>query len=203
MGRDISNAGSLSQRASPGVHKTRINCIILFSRSLFRTERNAKCYADPKHLSRLSPWIKTEARSFSTNGIYYTNLFSIEFAACSNSSKLIQVLSALNKRKPAEKSRASAADAVLNYRMVQTEISLKPLGQTHRWALLPVSAEGFLPLLAACSISRSPQSSPPVSNYTTQSTLRPPPLLFLSPTPPPSLFFSFSFPSKKMLVESD
>lgn len=53
--------------------------------------------------------------------IYYTNLFSIEFAACSNSSKLTQVLSMLNKRKPAEKS-ASAADAFLSHKTVKTEI---------------------------------------------------------------------------------
>ena len=98
----------------------------------------------------------------------------------------------LNKRKPTEKS-ASAADAFLNYKTVKTDLT-KPLGQTLRWALLPVSAEGFLPLLAACSISTSsPQSSPPVSNYTAKSTprLTPPFFLFFF------FFIFFSFPQQE------
>lgn len=72
----------------------------------------------------------------------------------------------------------------------------KPLGQTLRWALLPVSAEGFLPLLAACSISTSsPQSSPPVSNYTAKST---PCLFFPSFFLSPFFFFLFfSFPQQE------
>lgn len=65
----------------------------------------------------------------------------------------------LNKRKPTEKS-ASAADAFLNYKTGENRNLTKPLGQTLRSALLPASAEGFLPLLAVCSIASSLQSSP-------------------------------------------
>lgn len=65
----------------------------------------------------------------------------------------------LNKRKPTEKS-ASAADAFLNYKTGENRNLTKPVGQTLRSALLPASAEGFLPLLAVCSIASSLQSSP-------------------------------------------
>lgn len=134
------------------------------------------------------PLNKREEKIIPYKCIYYTNLFSIEFAACSNSSKLIQVLSMLNKRKPTEKS-ASAADAFLNYKTGESRNLTKPLGQTLRSALLPASAEGFLPLLAGCSIASSLQSSPRAQI----TPLSPPPRLSRLCLSFLSIYFSFSF----------
>lgn len=158
------------------------------------------------------PLNKREEKIIPYKCIYYTNLFSIEFAACSNSSKLIQVLSMLNKRKPTEKS-ASAADAFLNYKTGESRNLTKPLGQTLRSALLPASAEGFLPLLAGCSIASSLQSSPRAQI----TPLSPPPRLSRLCLSFLSIYFSFSFSfplfiiiilffcqqEKKILIESD
>jgi len=103
----------------------------------------------------------------------------------------------LNKRKPTEKS-ASAADAFLNYKTGENRNLTKPLGQTLRSALLPASAEGFLPLLAVCSIASSLQSSPRAQ---ITPPLSPPPRL--SPSLPSflSIYFSFfPFPFLSLLL---
>lgn len=92
----------------------------------------------------------------------------------------------LNKRKPTEKS-ASAADAFLNYKTGGNRNLTKPLGQTLRSALLPASAEGFLPLLAGCSISSSLQSSPRAQI----TPLSPPPRLSRLCLSFLSIYFSF------------
>lgn len=101
----------------------------------------------------------------------------------------------LNKRKPTEKS-ASAADAFLNYKTGENRNLTKPLGQTLRSALLPASAEGFLPLLAVCSIASSLQSSPRAQ--ITQ--LSPPPRLSRLCLSFLSIYFSF-FPFLSFLYQ--
>lgn len=101
----------------------------------------------------------------------------------------------LNKRKPTEKS-ASAADAFLNYKTGENRNLTKPLSQTLRSALLPASAEGFLPLLAVCSIASLLQSSPGAQI----TPLSPPPRLSRLCLSFLSIYFSFFFSFPLLLL---
>lgn len=147
--------------------------------------------------SSLPPEIKRRRNHFSLNAVYYANLFSIgllhaQFIKINTGTLPV-------KQKEADwKNHGFCCGYLSQLQNGENRDLTSLLSQTLRWASYLSQLKASFLVSSVQHLTSSPQSSPPVSNYTAKST---PAFLpfFLSFF----LFFSFLFPSKKMLIESD